>query len=132
MLPEGSHIHDMCAVPMQGASLNSFIQRYEYRVKCGDLTAAHRFSAEKEINIIREKQTIDLKSMVENLHFLDENTVQLIVADQGEKKVRLSELLPVIFNVPMQELDIIRVALYGWNSGWVKPLERSMQWTAKY
>ena len=69
--------------------------------------------------------------MVEEARFIDENIVNLMVNDQGDIKVRLGELLPVIFNTPMDKLDITRVALYGWNGGWVKPLERSEQWIAK-
>ena len=70
--------------------------------------------------------------MVEEAKLIDESTVFLILNDQGEIKVRLSELLPILFNASLQELDITRVALYGWNGGWVKPLERSEQWIAKF
>ena len=69
--------------------------------------------------------------MVEDGRITDENSVKLMLVDQGDAKVRLGELLPVIFDVPLERLDITRVALYGWNGGWVKPVERSLQWTAK-
>jgi hypothetical protein len=51
--------------------------------------------------------------------------------DQGDVKVRIGEIFPMIFRVPLRELEITRLALYGWKSGWVKPLEWSPQWTAK-
>lgn len=132
LLPEGVRIHDMSAIPAGGESLNSFVTRYEYEIKGGDLSGVRGFLSEKEIPIKREKCVIDIRSMVEEARFIDEETTNLILVDQRDKKVRLGELLPVIFNTPLEKLDITRVALYGWKSDWVKPLERSLQWTAKY
>jgi radical SAM family uncharacterized protein/radical SAM-linked protein len=131
LLPEGLYIKDMSFVPAKAESLNSFITRYEYEIKGGDISHTYTFLSEKEINAKREKYVINLRSMVEEAKFVDENTVNLIVNDQGEIKVRLGELLPVIFNTSLDRLDITRIALYGWNGGWVKPLERSEQWIAK-
>jgi radical SAM-linked protein len=132
ILPEGILVKDMSVIPSKGKSLNSFITRYEYEIKCEDFTNIHRFLSEKEINIKRGRNIINMRNMVEKARFIDENTVNLILADQGDKKVRLGELLPVLFNTPLERLDIYRVALYGWDGGWVKPLERSLQWIAKY
>ncbi|MBM4146153.1 MAG: TIGR03960 family B12-binding radical SAM protein [Nitrospira sp.] len=131
LLPEGAYIKDMSFVPAKAESLNSFITRYEYEIKGGDTSHTYMFLSEKEVNAKREKYVINLRSMVEEARFIDENIVNLIVNDQGDIKVRLGELLPVIFNTPLDKLDITRIALYGWNGGWVKPLERSEQWIAK-
>jgi 2'-5' RNA ligase len=81
--------------------------------------------------VSREKQKVNLRDMVEEAKTIRENMIHLIVADQGDIKVRLNELLPEVFNIPIDELDITRVALYGWDNGWVTPIERSLQWTAK-
>ena len=132
LLPEGVFIKDMRAVPVKGESLNSFIRRYEYEIKGGDLSNIAGFLSEKEILVKREKSAINIRSMVEEAKQTDDDAMQLLLIDQGEIKVRLGELLPVICNEPVNHLDITRTALYGWNGGWVRPIERSVQWIAKY
>jgi radical SAM-linked protein len=132
MLSEGLYVGDMSVVPAESASLSSFITRYEYRVKGVDISSVTNFLSEKEVLVRRDNREINLRTMVEEARFVDEDTVHLILVDQVDKKVRLGELLPVIFKSAMENLDVTRVALYGWKSGWIKPLERSFQWTAKY
>jgi radical SAM family uncharacterized protein/radical SAM-linked protein len=132
LLPEGVSVNNMAAVSSKGKSLNSFIMRYEYEIKGGDLSHIFGFMAEKEINVKRERSTINIRQMVEEARPIDEDKVRLLLIDQGEIKVRLGELLLAICNAPVERLDITRIALYGWNGGWVKPIERSLQWTAKY
>jgi hypothetical protein len=70
--------------------------------------------------------------MIEETRQIGDDTIQIIVVDQGDVKVRIGELFPVVFKVPLEEIEITRLALYGWKSGWVKPLERSSLWTAKF
>lgn len=130
-LPKGISVKDMTVIPLKEESLSSFITRYGYEIKGRDLSNINRFLAEKEINIQRERNVINLRSMVEEARQIGEDKVYLIAVDQGDVKVRLSELLPKVFNIPLEDLEITRIALYGWNSGWVKPLERSSQWTVK-
>jgi len=130
-LPKGISVKDMAVIPSKEESLSSFITRYGYEIKGRDLSHINRFLAEKEINIQRERNVINLRSMVEEARQVGEDTVYLIAVDQGDVKVRLGELLPKVFNIPLEDLEITRIVLYGWNSGWIKPLERSSQWTAK-
>jgi radical SAM family uncharacterized protein/radical SAM-linked protein len=132
LLPEGLSVKDMSAVPAKGKSLNSFIIRYEYEIIGGDPSRIHAFLDEKEIGTRREKYTVNIRKMVEEARRIDENRTTLLLVDQGEIKVRLGELLPVILNAPIEELDVTRTALFGWSGGWVKPIERSLQWTTKY
>ncbi len=124
MLPEGVYIKDMSVVPAKIESLNSFITRYEYEIKGGDLSNINRFLSEKEINIQRGKYVINLRVMVEEARLTDEDTINLILVDHGDIKVRLGELLPLVFNVPLERLDITRVALYGWDGRWVRPINK--------
>jgi radical SAM family uncharacterized protein/radical SAM-linked protein len=124
ILPDGIYIKDMAAIPANTKSLSSFITRYEYEIKYKDLSGAYRFLSEKDINIQREKHTINLRPMVEEARLTNEDTMTLIVVDQGKIKVRLGELLPLIFNTPLDRLNIVRVALYGWNDGWVRPFDK--------
>ncbi len=122
ILPEGICVKDISVVPAKAESLCSFITRYEYEIRGGDSSKIYRFLSEKEINFKREKCFINLKDMVEEAMQIDEDTTKIIVVDQGDIKVRLGELLPEIFNAPLESLDITRVALYGWDGGWVRPI----------
>ncbi|MEW6416649.1 MAG: TIGR03960 family B12-binding radical SAM protein [Nitrospirota bacterium] len=122
ILPEGICVKDMSSVSEKAESLCSFITRYEYEIRGGNSFNVYRFLSEKEINFKREQYFINLRGMVEEAKQIEEDTTKIIVVDQGDTKVRLGELLPEIFNVPLESLDITRVALYGWNGGWVKPL----------
>jgi radical SAM family uncharacterized protein/radical SAM-linked protein len=122
VLPEGICVKDISVIPAKTESLSSFITRYEYEIRGGDSFNIYRFLSEKEINLKRGKYFINLRDMVEEARQINEDTTKIIVVDQGDIKVRLGELLPVIFNAPLESLDITRVALYGWNGGWVRPL----------
>lgn len=124
MLPEGVCVKETSVIPVKVESLSSFITRYEYEIKGGDQSGIHRFLSEKEMNIQRGKYVINLRAMIEEARLTDKDTINLIVVDQGETKVRLGELLPVLFNTPLERLDIKRVALYGWDGGWVMPLKK--------
>lgn len=122
ILPEGIYVKNMAVIPAKTKSLSSFITRYEYEIKGRGLSYVQRVLSEKEINIQREKYVINLRDMLEEVRLINEDTVSLIVVDLGDIKVRLGELLPRVFNLPLKELDITRVVLYGWDGGWVKPL----------
>ncbi|MGB9716274.1 MAG: TIGR03960 family B12-binding radical SAM protein [Thermodesulfovibrionales bacterium] len=130
-LPDGIYIKDMAAISPQAKSLNSFITRYRYKIRCKDLSHVGFFLSRKEVIVQREKGVLNLKEMVEDIEIIDNNTVYLTVIDLKVSKVRLGELLPKIFGFPLEELEIMRVALYGWDGEWVRPLERRSQWIAK-
>jgi len=132
LLPEGVFVTDMVAVPLKAESLDSFISRYEYEVKGADLSNIHVFLSKKEIPVNREKSAINIRNMVQEAIIIDEDKVKLLLMDNGEIKVRLGEILPLVCNAPVEKLDITRTAVYGWDGGWVNPIERSVQWIAKY
>jgi radical SAM family uncharacterized protein/radical SAM-linked protein len=131
-LPDGISVHDISSIPAGEPSLNAFICRYEYEIRGAELQAVHSFLSKKELLVAREKGTINIRNMVEEVSTPDENSVVLLLTDQGDSKVRLGELVPLLCNRSLEDLDITRTGLYGWRGGWVKPIERSMQWTAKY
>jgi radical SAM family uncharacterized protein/radical SAM-linked protein len=131
-LPDAISVNDMSAIPAGDPSLNAFICRYEYEINNVDISPVHRFLSKKELLVAREKGTINIRNMVEEVTMRDEDSVSLLLMDQGDSNVRLGELIPLLFDKSLEELDITRVALYGWNGGWLKPIERSLQWTAKY
>jgi len=60
--------------------------------------------------------------MIEDVTVVDRNTVKITVLDRGEKKARLGEILPALFGVPVEELEITRLNMFGWREGWVDPL----------
>ncbi len=130
-LPEGLSVKDMAVISPREESLSSFITRYKYEIRDRDFSHMNSFLGKKEIYAQREHFVIDIRPMVEEARQMDEKTMQVVVVDQGDMKVRIGELFPMVFQVPLEELAVTRLALYGWKSGWVKPLERSSQWTAK-
>ncbi len=131
-LPDGISVHSMSAAPQGAPSLNAFICRYEYRVQGVDIHDVCDFLSKKEVFVLREKGTINVRKMVEEVNAAHDGSVMMTLADQGDVKVRLGEIIPLLCGKPPEELDITRVALYGWNGGWVKPAERSLIWTAKF
>lgn len=131
-LPNGICVHDMIVIPPGDPSLNAFICRYEYEIRGVDMRAIERFLSKKEVLVEREKGTINIRDMVHEISERDENSIVLTVADLKDFKVRLGELTPYLCDKSLNELDVTRIALYGWRGDWMKPIERSMQWTAKY
>jgi hypothetical protein len=131
-LPEGMYIKDMSVIPSNTEALQSFIKRYEYEIKYDDISNVYRFLSHKEVYRKRDNHTVNIRNMVEELKYTHNNTVRIILVDNGNSKVRLGEVLPIVFDAPLEKLIVTRVALYGWDGGWVKPMERSLQWTAKY
>ncbi|MFZ5908244.1 MAG: TIGR03960 family B12-binding radical SAM protein [Nitrospirota bacterium] len=124
VLPEGMSIAAMSAVSGDRESLSSFISRYEYQVKGGDVSQLHAFLPRKELLVQREKYSINIRDMVEEALISEDNAVLLTLVDKGNVKVRLGEILPLIFSVPLERLDITRTALFGWQGGgWVTPLK---------
>ncbi|KAF0145359.1 MAG: radical SAM protein [Nitrospirae bacterium] len=122
VLPEGLKLRDCALISAKEPSLSSFISRYEYEIICPDSSAAEQFSGKEET---------DIREMIEDIKVMDKKTVRLILVDRESKKIRLGELLPEIFNVLYGELDITRLAMYGWKEKWTAPLERDMAWLVK-
>lgn len=130
-LPKGVSIREMSGIPWKTESLNSFIKRYEYEVKGGNIADFCRFLSQREITMQRGKNQINLRSFIEEAKQIDKDTVQLILVDNEGIKVRLSELLPKVFHVPIEVLHVTRLALFGWDKGWVKPLSKHELFTVE-
>ncbi|MBI4685504.1 MAG: TIGR03960 family B12-binding radical SAM protein [Nitrospirae bacterium] len=117
-LPKGLRIREVALVPAKEPSLSGFISRYEYEIICDNPAL---FKPLSKFNRAQFKH----KNNVEDIYVIDENTVRLILVDQSDRKARISEIIQEIFNVPYGEFKITRLSMYGWKSGWVKPLEWS-------
>lgn len=120
VLPEGLKINDQALMPDKEPSLSSFISRYEYEIICDDSAAAKRYLEQK----------LEIEG-IEDISIIDNKTVRLTLVDSKDKKAKLSEILPEVFGVSYKELDITRVAMYGWKGEWSLPLERNIKWLAK-
>lgn len=120
VLPEGLKINGQALMPDKEPSLSSFISRYEYEIICDDSAAAKRYLEQK----------LEIEG-IEDISIIDNKTVRLTLVDSKDKKAKLSEILPEVFGVSYKELDITRVAMYGWKGEWSLPLERNIKWLAK-
>lgn len=123
-LPEGIRAGRIGFQPGREKSLNSFIIRYAYRVSSESGLDAEGFAEKKELIVTTKKETVvDIKEMVMELSRIDENTFDIIVCDKGEIKARLDDILPAIFNKPLDEMNITRTAMSGWKGRWTEPME---------
>ena len=68
--------------------------------------------------------------MVEDVRKTGDTSALLTAKDLGEIKVRLDELLPLLFKQPADDLEITRTAMYGWDGRWKEPMEEAA-WQAR-
>jgi len=132
-LPEGMQVNRFSFISGKEKSLDSFINRYVYDIKNNaDLSAAD-FLGKKEIPMQRNNRLFNMKDMVEDVKQPDGNTFQLTLKDLGEVKIKLAEILDEIFGVPVDDLDVTRVAMFGWDGAvWKEPMEVEEIWAAKF
>ena len=126
VLPGGVEIKHAGMIRVDEPSLQSFISRYEYEIICPDVRATEAFLSAGVFEVNRENlggvnTVVDIRGMVEDADVVDMNTVKITLLDKGEKKARLGEILPALFGLPVVELGITRVGMFGWRDGWVEP-----------
>ncbi len=131
VLPAGIQANKMSVLDRREMSLDSFIVRYIYEIKADRALDCSGFFAKEEVFVKRKDDLIDIRKMVEEATVLDEKTFRLTLRDQGGLKVRLGELLPLVFGVPSEELDITRIAVFGWKGNWIEPIEGERIWAAR-
>ncbi|HAK88699.1 MAG TPA: TIGR03960 family B12-binding radical SAM protein [Nitrospiraceae bacterium] len=124
-MPDGIKIGRMEVISKDAASLNSFIKRYEYRVK-GERLTANGMEENKITSLIvrRDGKDTDIAPCVEHVSFDGEdNSARLVIADTDAVKARVGEVSEAVFGTKMTELELTRTALYGMNEkGWIEPL----------
>lgn len=130
-LPKGLRLNAGCVIPSNEPSIDSFISRYEYEIICPDADIINSFLEKDSIVVDREnaagkKSQVDIRSMVDGVHAVNSNAVRLTFIDSGGKKVRLPEILPIIFQSPFEDLEITRLCMFGWQGEWVEPLDSSV------
>ncbi len=130
-LPEGILADKMDILIGREKTLNSFIIKYIYEVKHNNELDVDRYLEKKAVRIIKNSKHINIKEVVEELIKIDSQTVHLTIIDRGEIKLRLDEVIPEIFNVPLEELDITRIAMYGWDGQWTELMDEEKRWAVK-
>ncbi len=130
-LPEGLRVGRMAPLYGREKSLNSFIVRYSYRVSREGGLAETGFLLRDEVLVQRKDALVDIRKMAEEIRRIDEETFLLVFVDRGDLKVRPDELFAAIFGVPSTELNVTRVAMFGWEGGWSEPMEGTKVWAAK-
>jgi len=88
------------------------------------VTSINQRLEDKEIVVQRKKSPVNIRLMVEDMSFTDEKTCKILLVDHGKFKVRLGEVIPVLFKTRIEDLAITRVALYGWSGRWVQPIQQ--------
>jgi radical SAM family uncharacterized protein/radical SAM-linked protein len=132
-LPEGLHVNRICFISGKEKSLDSFINRYVYDINNDSGLSVEDFLSKKDIPAQRNNRLFNMKDMVEDIKQTDRNIFQLTLRDLGEVKVKLAEILNEIFGVPVDDLDVTRVAMFGWDgAAWKEPMEEEKLWAAKF
>ncbi|MBI5212903.1 MAG: TIGR03960 family B12-binding radical SAM protein [Nitrospirae bacterium] len=125
-MPDGIKIGRMEFIPKDAESLNSFVKRYEYRVKGHETSLlVTRYSLlESPLIVQREEKDVDIAPCIEHVSFdREENSARLVLADTDAVKARIGEVVHAVFGMKMTELEITRTAIYGMNEkGWIEPL----------
>ncbi len=129
-LPGDLRVSLIRAVPKNEKSLTAFIVRYIYEVACRQGLSLDAFFQNRGMMIQRKQNSFRLDDMVEDAVMTDTGSALLTVRDIGEMRVRLDELLPLIFGRPADDLDITRTAMFGWDGAWRQPLEDTT-WAVK-
>jgi radical SAM family uncharacterized protein/radical SAM-linked protein len=132
-LPEGVKINKIAFISGSEQSLDSFIGRYIYDIRNDGGLSAADFLGKKEVPLQRNNRSFDMKEMVEDVRQLGRTRFQLTLRDLDGVKVKLAEIVSEVFGVPVEELDVTRVAMFGWDgAGWKEPLEGESLWAAKF
>jgi radical SAM family uncharacterized protein/radical SAM-linked protein len=131
-LPEGLHANKLEILTGGEKSLNSFIIGYMYEVKHNNLPDIEYFLGREEVIIQRSDRLFNLKDMIVKLTLVDNNTVLLALKDLGDIKVRLDEIIPEVFNAPVENLDVTRISMFGENGEGIGIMEGDKKWAVKY
>ncbi len=131
VLPEGIRANKMSLLDKHEMSLNSFIVRYIYEIKAAQALDCSGFFNKGEVLVERKDGLTDIRKMVEDARALDERTFLVTLSEQDGLKVRLNELMPLLFGVPAEQLDITRIAVFGWKGSWMEPIEGERIWAAR-
>jgi radical SAM family uncharacterized protein/radical SAM-linked protein len=112
-LPEGIQANGMERLTGREKSLNSSIIKYVYEVRYGSDFDAKGFMDKTKIMVQRKNKEINIRSMVEDLNVIDKRTMRVTICDLGSLKARIDEIMQALFGLPVEQLDITRIAMYS-------------------
>lgn len=118
VLPEGLKIVEAKTVPPESPSLSSFIQRYKYIVQLNYDFQLDQNKIES-LTLKRQEKLLLLKDFLEEIK-INGKQVCIIVKDSTDK-ARISEIVEAIFGKALKDLNIKRIAMYGFKGGWLEP-----------
>jgi len=130
-LPGGFRATELKAIGKGEKSLTAFVVRYIYEVSGGQALSLDAYLENKDMIIERKHGSYRVNDMVEDVQESGNNTFVLTVKDLDEIKVRLDELLPLVFGRPADDLEITRLSMYGWGGRWTEPLGDAIAWAAR-
>ncbi len=122
-LPAGLQAAAMRAVEKGDKSLTGFVVRYTYEIIGNNDLSLDAFLENRDMLVQRKQNSFRISDMVEEAVMTGDRSSRITVKDLGDIKVRLDELLPLIFGKPADDLEITRLAMFGWDNGWKEPLE---------
>ena len=130
-LPDSLRATGMKAIGKNEKSLTGFIVRYMYEISGKQGLSLDAYRDNKEMTVQRKHGSFHIDEMVEEVRQTEKTTFLLTVKDLGEIKVRIDELLPLLFGQPADALEITRLSMFGWDGLWKEPLEDAPAWTVK-
>jgi radical SAM-linked protein len=122
-LPRDLQALTMKTIEKGAKSLTGFVVRYSYEIIGKKGLFLDAFLENRHKLIQRKQNSFRISEMVEEAVKTGDTSSLITVKDLGDIKVRLDELLPLIFGQPADDLEITRIAMYGWDNGWKEPLE---------
>lgn len=114
-MPGGLEVGDMAFIYRNVPSLSSFISMYEYMVNLGGEKPAR-------LSLFRGRDD-KFSDFIEGFDIIEGKRVRLRLKDLPERKVKLSQIVEALFGQPLDEVSLVRTGLYGWDDGWVEPMD---------
>lgn len=130
-LPDGLRALSIKAIGRNEKSLTGFVVRYTYEISGEQALSLDAWLENKDMTIQRKHGSFRVGEMVEDIKKTGDTSFAITVKDLGEIKVRLDELLPLLFGLPADDLEITRLSMYGWDGRWKEPLEDATAWAAR-
>jgi radical SAM family uncharacterized protein/radical SAM-linked protein len=128
-LGEGVEILEISPIGMREQSLQAFVGRYVYEIRCPDTMRALEFPSRGQYVVAREKGPVDIRPMVESVEEPEPGVLRITLQDLKDKKVRLEEIAREVIGFELADLHIARRGLYGRRDDqWLEPLTESRAW----
>ncbi|MBF0336246.1 MAG: TIGR03960 family B12-binding radical SAM protein [Nitrospirae bacterium] len=114
-LPQGLSVLKMFFIPKGAPSLGKFVNTYRYEIALNKKLT--RIDIENAIQLFL--QTPENKWMTSNLVEFDtaDDKLVLLLRDTPEKAVKIAVVVEALLGCKMEEVEVVRTAMYGWQAG---------------